>query len=281
METLILELAEAITHLDLAFWGSMASILGLLGILLNTWRLSKVKKLIEEDRFRLAEMMKPFDLYFNLQKATSILKRQQNRHSTSDEERDRLADLLKNLGEVAGCLRQYFREAHKIRNVRDNAYVDAGHLFLIKNDPEVAEEFYERALIEADAHKNKKDISECLQGLKVCSALLGDQEFFDDIDELADKLGVRIRPRNNRFFAGIERVGRKIAFRSQLFVRKTRIRRGRPPDASRLIVQIRSHLSQYEVVSTEVTAPKRPEAVPSIGEKPEIISRPAARDPRI
>jgi hypothetical protein len=277
MEPTTLEFARQIGASQLGFWSSVASIAGLFGILLNTWRLSKAKAIVEEDRFKIAETMKPFDLYFNIQKATHLLRQQQINPFLQHEERDSTSDLLKNLGEVAGCLRQYFRDVHKIRNIRGNAYVDAGHMFLVKNDPEAAEEYYERALVEADAHNNKRDLSECLQGLKMCSALLGDQEFFDDLDDLADKLNVPIRPRNGRFFAGIQRVALKIAFKTQLFVRRNTLRKSRAVDASRLIVQIRSHLSQYEITSSEVTQRASTLGSPSVGEKPEASSRSAAR----
>ena len=154
METIIPGLPQQIA--SLGFWGSVASILGLLGIFLNTWRLSKVKKIVEEDRFRIAETMRPFDLYFNLQKTILILRQQQSNHLIAQEEKEKAGMLLKGRTEVETCLRQYFREAHCIRKIRANAYVDAGHLFLVKNQPEEAKDYYEKALVEAKIHHNKR-----------------------------------------------------------------------------------------------------------------------------
>ena len=130
MNTIYLGLLELSSNFDLAFWSSAASIVGLIGIIFNTWRLSRVKKMIEEDRFKIAETMKPFDLYFNIQKTSHILKQQQNNPYAANEEKEQAGTLLKSLGEVAVYLRQYFREVHRIHKIRDNAYVDAGHLFL-------------------------------------------------------------------------------------------------------------------------------------------------------
>jgi len=280
MDTLFLGLPEV--NGPLGFWGNVASIAGLLGVLLNTWRLFKVGKIIEEDRFRIAETMKPFDLYFNLQKAVCSLRQQQNDLYTSTEEKEHAGALLKSLGEVAVCLHRYFREIHKIRNIRNNAYVDAGHLFLVKGQPEDAKDYYEKALTEADAQNNRKDISECLQGLKICSALLEENEIFDGIDGLADKFEVIIHPREGGFLTWIRRKGNKIAIRLQMRMRRYRFRNGAQADPGRLIVQIRKHLAQYEI-GNNGSSKNQTEAgsLHSAGDETKPLAQRATQEPRI
>lgn len=157
----------------LAFWGSWASLVSLLGVLYNCRRLSKIGRLIEREHEKIVDTIKPFDLYYKIQEATQLLPQQDLYSSTSAEDRRRSQQILDGLNASTECLRLYFREVHGLVVQRDNIFLDVAHTYLSKNNSERALEYYKKALSRAKERQEEEDRIECLYGLRSCFALGG------------------------------------------------------------------------------------------------------------
>jgi len=151
---------------DLAFWGSWASIVSLVGVLYNIRRLAKVARLIDREHDKVVDTIKPFDLYLKIQEATQLLPQQHR--SPSDSGNDH--KILEGLCASTDCLRFYFRQVHGLEINRDNLFIDVAHSYLRKNNPSRAMEFYKKALSRAKECKKEEERVECLYGLRSCFA---------------------------------------------------------------------------------------------------------------
>lgn len=180
---------------QLALWSGYASIASLVLVFLNTLKLAKISSLIQRDRDRIADTIKPFDAYTNIRDLMEFLQRNDHRLLLGEAERIQLAQILQGLAATTECLRSYFRNTYDLRTVQNNVYIDAGKLFQRKSDPQIALEFYEKGFHRASTVPDLVDAKTCLQGMYFCYALLKDYGGMAFVEELALQMELSLQPR--------------------------------------------------------------------------------------
>lgn len=167
---------------DLAFWGSWASIVGLLGILLNIWRLSRISRFIEDEREKIEDIVQPFDLYCEIREAIQALQQHGPYELISEEKK---STILEGLIASKSCLDLYFHQIHDLKGQRDNIFLAAAHRYWDKKKPERALEHFEKATERA---ADDRELAECLYGLRACYALKRNHHACAIIDKRLNEL---------------------------------------------------------------------------------------------
>lgn len=154
-----------------------ASVISLLVILFNTWRLSKISRFIEHEREKIEDIVKPFDLYCEIQEAIQDLQRHGPYDLISDE---RKSKILEGLAASKSCLDLYFRQIHDFRGRCENIYLAAAHRYWDRKNTDKALENFKKA---AERAGNDEERAECLYGLRACYARKKQAENFARIDQ--------------------------------------------------------------------------------------------------
>jgi hypothetical protein len=180
---------------QLALWSGYASIISLGLVFINTLKLAKISRFIRKDRDRIADTIKPFDIYTNIRDITELLERNEHRLLLCEAERTQLTQILQGLGANAECLRSYFRDSYGLRILQDNIYLDAGKIFEQRENLQIALEFYEKGFHRASAIPDLVDAKACLHGMYFCYALRKDYGGMDLVEALAAQMELSLQPR--------------------------------------------------------------------------------------
>lgn len=169
-------------HPSASVVANWASVLSLVLILLNTWRMSKISRFIEAEREKIDDIVQPFHLYCEIREAIQALQEHGPYELISAEQK---STILEGLVASKSCLELYFRQIHDLKGQRENIFLAAAHRYWDRKKPEKALEHFEKATEKA---ADDRELAECLYGLRACYALKGNHHACAIIDKRLNEL---------------------------------------------------------------------------------------------